>query len=159
MNPALKMNAQEQIVLLAMSLLGAYQVAIGIEGLDTLPITAYTIAFGVLIVSGFLMIILGFDALDTPWVAALSTLIPLALSTGMVWEHLDRWRSPYLGFAVVGFLAVLAVRILPAPKRLAAITVAVVHGVAGLTIFVLPSARRRRAPAAPDLPWSAWAAP
>ena len=71
-------------------MLAAYQVAIGIDGLATLPTVAYTIAFGVLLIAGLLLIILGFEVLDSPAVVIAATVIPLALSLGLVWQFLAR---------------------------------------------------------------------
>jgi hypothetical protein len=99
---------------------------------------AYTIAFGVLLVAGLLLIILGFDVLDSPIVVIVSTIIPLSLSLGLVWEHLPAFRSGYLVFVIVGFLAILTTRLLPLKNKLPVIALAVVHGIAGLTIFLLP---------------------
>ena len=45
----MKMTSLDRILLLLTGLLAAYQVAVGIDGLSTLPIIAYTIAFGVLL--------------------------------------------------------------------------------------------------------------
>ncbi len=134
-----KMTPLDRILLLLTGLLAAWQVAVGVDGLDSVPITAYTIAFGVLLVAGLLLIILGFEALDSPVVAVVSTLIPLSLSLGLVWEHLGGLRTAYLAFAVGGFLAIVLTRSLPVPDRLATIVLAVVHGAAGMTIFLLPS--------------------
>ena len=84
-----------------MCLLAAYQIVVGIDQMDNLPIIAYTIAFGVLLVAGLLLIILGFDALDSPAVVVASTIIPLSISTGLVWQHLASLRTPYLLFAII----------------------------------------------------------
>ena len=126
-------------LLLGTCLLAAYQVVIGVEGLNTLSMISYTIAFGVLLVAALLMIILGFGALDTPVVAIVATVIPFGLSLGLVWEYLPRWRFPYLLFVVVGFLAIVITR-LTKLGRLASWVLALVHGVAGLVIFLLPIA-------------------
>lgn len=134
----MKMSAPDRILLLATGLLSAWQVAIGIDGFDTPPVIAYTLGFGVLLVAGLLLIILGFEALDSPAVVIVSTLIPLSLSFGLVWQHLVSLRTPFLVFTIVGFLAVVFTRSIPAPARLAAIVLAIVHGIAGLTIFLLP---------------------
>jgi len=75
-----KMTPLDRILLLATGLLAAYQVAIGVDGFSALPMIAYTIAFGVLLVAGLLLIILGFEALDSPLVVIVSTIIPLSLS-------------------------------------------------------------------------------
>ncbi len=134
----MKMSAFDRILLLITCLLAAYQVAIGIEGLDTIPIIAYTIAFGVLLVAGLLLIILGFEVLESPIVVIISTIIPLSLSLGLVWQFLPAFRSAYLTFVILGFLAIVITRIIPTQNRLPTIVLALVHGVAGMTIFLLP---------------------
>ena len=134
----MKMSPLDRILLLLTGLLTAYQVAVGIEGLSTLPIIAYTIAFGVLLVAGLLLIILGFEVLDSPVVVIVATIIPLSLSLGLVWQHLPAWRIPYLIFVTLGFLAILATRIMPLHSKLPILVLALVHGIAGMTIFLLP---------------------
>ncbi len=135
----MKMTPTDRILLLLTGLLAAYQVAVGINGLDEVPIIAYTIGFGVLLVAGLLLIILGFEALDSPVVVVVSTILPLAISLGLVWEHLASLRTAYLVFAIAGFLAVLATRAIPLKSKLPTLVLAVVHGLAGMTIFLLPS--------------------
>ena len=134
----MKMTPLDRILLLVTGLLAAYQVAVGIDGFSTIPILAYTIAFGVLLVAGLLLIIWGFDVLDSPIVVIVSTIIPLSLATGLVWQHLASIRTSYLVFALVGFLAVTLTRSIPTPGKIPTIVLAFVHGVAGLTIFLLP---------------------
>lgn len=136
----MKMSMLDRILLLATGLLAAYQIVVGINDLSTAPIIAYTIAFGVLLVAGLLLIILGFDVLDSPVVVIVSTVIPLALSLGLVWEHLPAFRTLYLVFAMLGFLAVVLTRMIPMQNKLPTVVIAVVHGIAGLTIFLLPIA-------------------
>jgi hypothetical protein len=135
----MKITVLDRIFLLLTGLLAAYQVAAGINGLGEIPIIAYTIAFGVLLVAGLLLIILGFEVLDSPFVVIVSTIIPLSLSFGLIWEHLPTWRYPYLAFVLVGFLAILLTRLLPLHGKLPTIVLAVVHGVAGMIIFLLPT--------------------
>ena len=127
----------DRIVLLLTALLAAYQVAVGIEGLDSFAILCYTIAFGVLLVACLLLIILGFEILDSPLVVIVSTIIPLSLSLGLVWEYMVAIRQYYLVFAVLGFLAVIITRQFT-PGRPAVIVLAIVHGIAGMLIFLLP---------------------
>lgn len=134
----MKMSALDRILLLITGLLAAYQVAFGIEGLSTAAVIAFTIGFGVLLVAGLLLIILGFEVLDAPTVVIISTLIPLSLATGLVWEHLPSYRTLYLIFVVLGFLAVSITRLFPVGGRLPTILLAFVHGIAGMTIFLLP---------------------
>lgn len=134
----MKITILDRILLLLTGLLAAYQIVIGIDRLSTLPMIAYTIGFGVLLVAGLLLILLGFEALDSSIVVILSTIIPLSLSLGLVWEHTPAYRSVYLVFAIVGFLAILLTRFLPLRNKLPVLVLAVVHGIAGMTIFLLP---------------------
>lgn len=134
----MKMTSLDRALILLMGLLAAYQIVVGIDKMDNIPIIAYTIAFGVLLVAGLLLIILGFDALDSPVVVVASTIIPLALATGLVHQHLASLRNPYLLFAIVGFAAVTFTRSIQMSSKLPVITIAIVHGIAGLTIFLLP---------------------
>ena len=127
----------DRIVLLLTALLAAYQVAVGIDGFDSFAILCYTIAFGVLLVACLLLIILGFEILDSPLVVIISTIIPLSLSLGLVWEYFIELRIYYLVFAVLGFLAVIITRQFT-PGRMAVIVLAVVHGISGMVIFLLP---------------------
>ena len=126
-----------RILLLLTALLAAYQVAVGIDGLDTFAIICYTIAFGVLLVACLLIIILGYEVLDSPLVLIVSTIIPLSLSLGLVWEYLVDFRQFYLTFAIIGMLAVIITRQIT-PGRVAVVALAVVHGISGLVIFLLP---------------------
>jgi len=135
----MKTTPLDRILLFITGLLAAYQVAVGINGLDTIPIIAYTIAFGVLLVAGLLLIILGYEVLESPIVVIVSTVIPLALSLGLIWEHLTAYRIPYLFFVNIGFLAVVITRSLPMPEKVPIFVIAIVHGIPGLTIFLLPS--------------------
>jgi len=134
----MKVTPLDRILLLVTGLLAAWQVAVGINGAEALPMIAYTIAFGVLLVAGLLLIILGFDLLDSPIVVIVSTIIPLSLSLGLVWEHLAAYRPLYLVFVIVGFLAILLTRLLPLRNKLPVMVLAFVHGIAGLVIFILP---------------------
>lgn len=134
----MKMSILDRILLLAMVFLAGYQVVVGIDDFTTLPIAAYTIAFGVLIIAGLLMIILGFEVLDSAMVIIVSTITPLALALGMVWQHLPSLRTGYLVFTVIGLLAVVVTRSLSHRSQLPTSVLILVHGVAGLTIFLLP---------------------
>jgi hypothetical protein len=134
-----KMSIRDRILLLITGLLAAYQIVVGIDRMETGQIFAYTVAFGVLLLAGLLLIILGFEALDSPIVVIAATLIPLSLSTGLVWQYFLAYRLGYLIFAVVGFAGVIITRSLPMPGRLPVLVLAVVHGLAGLLITFLPT--------------------
>ncbi len=133
----MKMTPIHRVLLLLTGILAAYQVAVGIDGFDTLPIIAYTIAFGVLLIAGILLLIWGFDALDSLMVVIVSTVIPLALSLGLVWQYAS-FGTAYLVFAIVGFLAVTLTRAIPMKGKFPVVVLALTHGVAGMAIFLLP---------------------
>lgn len=132
-----KITTIDRILLLVTGLLAGYQIAFGINDLETGPTISYMVAFGVILVAGLLLIIMGFPVLDSPLVVVVSTLIPLGLSAGLVGEFFPNWLPFYLGFAIIGFLAVSILRFL-GPKELSIGSLIFVHGVAGLVIFLLP---------------------
>ncbi len=134
----MKLSPLDRALLLLAAVLASYQVAVGIDDLDALPIIAFTVGFGVLLVAVLLMFILGFDVLDSPIVVIVSTVIPLALSLGLVWQYIASFRTPYLIFTIVGFLAVTLTRSIPMQNRFPVFVLAVTHGIAGMTIFLLP---------------------
>lgn len=134
----MKISSLDRTLLLLTGLLAGYQIAIGIDQMDSVSITAYTIAFGVILVAGLLLMILGFDVLELPIVVIISTIIPLTLSLGLVWQHLASYRTVYLVFTIVSFLAVIVTRSIPMQNKLPVIVIAITHGIAGITIFLLP---------------------
>jgi len=134
----MKLSPPNRILLFATGFLAAYQIAIGIDSMDSVSIIAYTIAFGVLLVACLLLIILGLEVLELPTVVIVSTIIPLTLSLGLVWQHVEALRTAYVIFAVIGFIAVIATRSINIQNKLPVIVIAVTHGISGMTIFLLP---------------------
>ena len=134
----MKVSPFDRLLFLMTALLASYQIAVGIEGLGSIPVLAYTIGFGALLVSGLLILILGLEVLQSPIVVLVATLIPLSLAWGMVWEYLPEWRSFYVTYVIVGFLAIGLTRFTKTPRQIAILILALVHGVAGMTIFLLP---------------------
>jgi hypothetical protein len=132
-----KITVLDRILLSLTILLAAYQIVFGIEGSNPLAVTSYTIAFGVILVAALLLIILGFEVLDSPAVIIISTIIPLSLSLGLIAEFFTQYAPGAIFFAVAGFFAVMVSRYL-APKKTATIILIVVHGISGLLIFGLP---------------------
>ena len=133
-----KITPLDRILLLITGLLAAYLIVTGVEGLPILATWAYATAFGVLLIAGLLIIINGFEVLDSPLVVIIAAVIPLSLSLGMVVENLPQdWHLAYLIFVVIGFLAILLTRFL-VPEHAATIVLAFVHGIAGLLIVGLP---------------------
>ena len=133
-----KISVVDRILLFLTGFLAAYQIAIGIDHFSKIPILAYTIGFGILLLAGLLIIVLGFEILDSPIVVIISSAIPLSLSLGLVWEYLVAFRVIYLVFIIFGYLAIITTRVLPMKNNLPLMVLAFFHGVAGLIIFVLP---------------------
>lgn len=127
-----------RMLLLLTGFLAAYQVGVGIDRFGTLPIFAFTLGFGILLVAALLLIILGFDMLKSPSVVVISSIIPLSLSVGLVWQYLAPVRTGYLAFAILGLLVIAATRFLPVEGKWGMMVVALTHGVSGLVIFLLP---------------------
>jgi hypothetical protein len=134
----MKLSSLDRVLLLLTVILASYQVSAGIDGFSALPITAYTIAFGVILIAALLIFILGMEVLDSPIVVIVSTIIPLSLAVGLVWQHLASYRTSYLVFAIIGFLAVTLTRSIQMQNKLPVVVLAFTHGIAGLTIFLLP---------------------
>ena len=132
-----KITVLDRILLLLTVLLAAYQIVFGIEGSTPLAVASYTVAFGVLLVAALLLIILGFEVLESPTVIIISTIIPLSLSLGLIAEFFPQYAPAYLIFVVAGFFAVAFSRY-TAPQKTATIILILVHGISGLLIFGLP---------------------
>jgi hypothetical protein len=135
----MKISPLNRLLLLVTCLLAAYQVVVGVNGLEHVPTIAYTIAFGVLLVACLLIIILGFEVLNSRIVVMFSSIIPLSLSLGLIWEHVYLWRLPYLVFAIIGYMAIIITRLINFYPQVSTIILAIVHGVAGMVVFLLPS--------------------
>ena len=113
----------------------------------------YIPGFGVLFVSGVLLIFLGYEILGlggsalSPYILPIASLIPLCISIGIVEQYYTKYKRPYKWIALIGFLAIAISSIagLEAIKKLA---VPLFHGVAGLIIFLGPifAARSGKAP-------------
>ena len=96
----------------------------------------YMLGFGVLLVSGLLLIFFGWDILASPYVLTVATLIPLGISMGLMNQFRPTYKKAYSWFALVGLLAIAVTSI--GKMSLKSVAVPVFHGVAGLIIFALP---------------------
>jgi hypothetical protein len=132
-----KMSGLDRIFLLITGLLAAYQIVVGVKSADALAALAYTVAFGVLLVAGLLLIIFGFEVLASPIVVVVAAIIPVWLALGLVAQYFSVLGTTALVLAIVGLLAVAVTRF-GARGKLATMVLAVVHGIAGIIIFGLP---------------------
>ena len=100
----------------------------------------YMTAFTVLLVSGLLLIFFGWGILPNPAVIVVTTLLPLGIAVGLVCEfYKEKFGLPYKIFAIIGLLAIILTRFIPdVPRALQVVSIATVHSVFGLTVFLVP---------------------
>ncbi len=130
----------DRIILLLTGLTALYAIWRVYQAHQKSPKTAYVlymVSFAVLFVAGVLLILFGYGLLSSPWVVVVTTLIPLCLATGLVYDLKPEWAKGYSVYAVLGFLAI-AVVYLGGQESLAKFVMPLVHGIAGLTIVFLP---------------------
>jgi len=96
----------------------------------------YMLGFIVLLVSGLLLIFLGWGILASPYVLTVASLIPLGISLGIVYEYYPQHKTVYTWFAVIGILAIAFTSI--SGSDLKKYAVPIFHGIAGLIIFLGP---------------------
>lgn len=96
----------------------------------------YMMGFAVLLVSGLLLIFLGYGILSSPYVLTVASLIPLGISLGLMNQYYPQWKKAYAWFALAGFLAIAITSF--AGSDLKKFAVPLFHGVAGLIIFLGP---------------------
>lgn len=148
------MNLLDRIFLLATGLVaiyalwhfyGAYQKTRSLHHIY------YMLGFGVLLVSGLLLIFLGWDILASPFVLTVASLIPLGLSLGIANQYYPGWKKTFAWFALIGLLAIAATSIgAPSLKKFA---VPLFHGVAGFIIFLGPIFAERSGKASKGFWW------
>lgn len=97
----------------------------------------YAMGFVVLLVSGLLLIFLGYGILASPYVLTVASLVPLGISLGLMNQYYPAQKKAYAWFALVGFLAI-AITSITGMASLRKIAVPLFHGVAGLIIFIGP---------------------
>ncbi len=103
----------------------------------------YMMGFVVLLVSGLLLIFLGYGILGlggtalSPFILPVASLIPLGISLGIANQFFPSWKKTFAWIALVGFLAIAVTSIggMAGAKKFA---VPLFHGVAGLVIFLGP---------------------
>jgi hypothetical protein len=100
----------------------------------------YMVSFTVLLVSGLLLVLFGWEILPRPEIIVVTTLIPLGIAVGLVCEfHKDKYGTPYKIFAIVGLLAIILTRFIPeVPRGLQIFAIASVHSIFGITVFLIP---------------------
>ncbi len=96
----------------------------------------YMLSFGVLFVSGVLLILMSYKVLATPFVLTVASLIPFGLSVGIVRQYFGKYTRPYIWFATIGLLTIAYSAF--TGSNIKAIAVPIFHSVAGLIIVLGP---------------------
>jgi hypothetical protein len=112
----------------------------------------YMVGFGVLLVSGLLLIAFTYDALENPLVVVVAYLIPAGISLGLVSQYHPKYAKGYLLFAALGLILIGVTRI-EGMENAGKIVLPIFHSVAGLIIFLLPSVVFRSGQAPVGLVW------
>ncbi|MBK7105945.1 MAG: hypothetical protein IPM32_18620 [Ignavibacteriae bacterium] len=100
----------------------------------------YIVSFTVLLISGLLLIIFGWDILPQPEIIVVTTLIPMGLAVGLVCEfHKEKLGKSYKIIALFGLISIILTRFIPdVPRGLQVFAIASVHSIFGLTVFLIP---------------------
>ena len=111
----------------------------------------YMLSFTVLLVSGLLLIIFGYELLGynmaatdnnelaNNFVVIVAVLIPTGIASGLVTEFFPQFEKPFTGYAVIGLLAVAITRLTSEPgDDLAKWVLIIVHSISGVIILGLP---------------------
>ncbi len=133
------MDALDSIYLLLTGLLAAFLIYLFARSYSMdrkLRDIYYLIGFAVLLVSGLLLILLGYRILTSPWVMTIASLIPLGIALGLMNQYWPDVKKTYSWFALIGIIAIAVTSF--ALKDLRPIAVSLFHGVSGLIIFLLP---------------------
>ncbi len=132
-----KISVLDRILFLLTAIVAGAEIVSGIDSHPVGAITSYTIAFGVLVLSGVMLLLFGFELLENPFTPIVSTLIPMMLSLGLVQDYIQGMVTAYA--VLLGILYLISIwGRFRASTRSAALILAVVHGISGMLLFVLP---------------------
>jgi len=97
----------------------------------------YIISFAVLLISGLLLIFLGWDILGNNWVAVIASLIPFSLATGLMYRFCKKTALWFLILMIIG-LVLIAVARFGNMVALGKVVYPLFHAIAGVTIVLAP---------------------
>jgi hypothetical protein len=132
-----KISISDRIIFLITAHIAGIKIVSGMEHHSVLSTSAYTIAFGVLVLASIMLLLFGFILLENPFMPVISTLIPMMLSLGLVQDHIPGMIKSYTLLISVLYLISIYARFRATPKT-AALVLAIVHGVSGLLLVVMP---------------------
>lgn len=134
----MKLSILDRILFLLTGAMSGYVIAFGVEGFELPVLISFTIAFGILLIAGLLIIIIGYEILEQQIIVILTTLVPLGLAVGLILDKEPHWGELALTLALLGLFGIVITRLWKPDSRIGTIFLAVTHSGAGLTIFGLP---------------------
>jgi len=132
-----KISVLDRILFLITAHVAGIKIVTGMEHHSVLSTGFYTISFGVLVLASIMLILFGFELLTNRYVPVVTTLIPTTLSIGLVQDFLPQMTLSYSVLISIIYAVSVWVRF-TAPEKTAAMVLALVHGISGLLVFVLP---------------------
>lgn len=132
-----KISVFNRIIFLLTGHMAGYKVVSGMQPYSELTTFYYTIAFGMLVLASLLLMLLGFEILNSDGVLILAALIPVGLSLGMINQYLPQVHTIYLGVSILGMISVTLSRFF-ASAKLAVIVLTLVHGISGMIVIWMP---------------------
>ena len=133
------MPIQDLIILLLTGLVAIYMLFVLLKRPKDSANIYMMIAFAVLLVAGLLLIVLGWGILNHDLIAVVSTLIPFSMAIGLIAKFHPNMQKGYLGLMVVGLILIAIARFADI-ATMSKIVYPLFHGIAGLTIFIVPIA-------------------
>jgi len=132
-----KISVSDRILFLITAHIAGVKIVTGMEHHSITATTSFTIAFGVLVLASIMLLLFGFILLENPYMPVISTLIPMMLSLGLVQDYIQGMIMSYS--ILIGTLYLISVWArFKASPRTASMILAVVHGISGLLLFVMP---------------------
>lgn len=97
----------------------------------------YIISFAVLLISGLLLIFLGWEILGNNLVAVVASLIPFSLATGLMYRFCKKTSTWYLLLMIIGIILIAVARF-GNMVSLSRVVYPLFHAIAGITIVLAP---------------------
>ncbi|HHJ53889.1 MAG TPA: hypothetical protein ENJ89_11890 [Caldithrix abyssi] len=132
-----QIKVSDRILFLLTALVAGIKIVNGMDHHTVLSIWFYTVSLGILVLASLLLLLFGYELLSNRFVPVVTTLIPTALSIGLVHDHLPQMTLSYGVLLGVIYLISVWVRF-TATEKTAALVLALTHGISGLLVFVLP---------------------
>ncbi len=132
-----KISVLNRFIFLFTGHVAGYKVVGGIQPYSELTTFYYTVAFGTLVLASILLMLFGFEILESNGVLVVAAFIPVSLSLGMVNQYLPQMHLYFLIISIAGIGAVAFSRFLVSEKT-AVLVLTLVHGIAGSVVVLIP---------------------